>query len=49
MPAQEALVHGAMLAGLSGARAVAAPHCPPIRTLAAPSAEREQIPRFLKR
>jgi chromosome partitioning protein len=49
MPAQETLVHGAMLAVLSGARAAAPPHCPPIRTLARPSAGSGQIPRFLKR
>jgi chromosome partitioning protein len=49
MPAQESLVHGSRLAVLSGARAAAAVHHVPVRTLARSTGEAAGIPRFLKR
>jgi chromosome partitioning protein len=49
MPAQESLVHGSRLAVLSAARSAAAAHHIPARTLPRASAERSEIPRFLKR
>jgi len=49
MPAQEALIHGARLAVLSGARAAAAAHRIPVRTLPRTVGEGPEIPQFLKR
>jgi len=49
MPAQEALIHGARLAVLSGARAAAAAHRVPVRTLPRTVGEGPEIPQFLKR
>jgi chromosome partitioning protein len=49
MPAQEALVHGSRLMSASGSRAAAASHSAPVRTLPVATAEKTQIPQFLKR
>jgi chromosome partitioning protein len=49
MPAQETLIHGSRLSVLSGARAAAAAHRIPVRTLPRTVGEGPEIPQFLKR